>query len=189
MTIGKNQNKSADIKNNKSLGYIIKEFSNIKVDIKGRGSKDSYYIDNLGIPLNNTSETLAYALASEIEKTNRFIGATIDFYAKGVRGYDESEDKFLFRDQCLHWLIEYFAKKELVYGIVINHKKISKTPRILESASQMKEFFQKEGNWHDSKKVAGTIFVPSEKYTKYIWGFDYKLKDLKRFIDFKQNTN
>ncbi len=172
---------NADIKNkdNKSLGYIIKEFPNIKVDIKGMGSKDPYYINKLGILLNKTSETLAYALASEIEKTNKFVGATIDFYAKSVWGYNELENKFLFRDQCLHWLIEYLAKKELVYGVVINHKKISRIPTILKTALEMKEFFRKEDYWHDSKKVIGTIFVPSEKYTNRVWGFGYKLKDLK----------
>ena len=175
------QNTNSNIKNkdNKSLGYIIKEFPKIRVDIKESGSRDPGYIDKLGIPRNNISETLAYALASEIEKTNHFVGATIDFYAKSVWGYDESEDKFLFRDQCLYWLIEYFAKKEWVYGVVINHKKISRIPTILKTALEMKEFFRKEDYWHDSKKVIGTIFVPSEKYTNRVWGFSYKLKDLK----------
>lgn len=186
MTIRKNKNINADIKNrnNKSLGCIIKEFPSIKVDIKRMGSKDPDYINNLGILLNNTSKTLAYVLASEIEKTNKFVGATIDFYAKSVWGYNELENKFLFRDQCLHWLIEYFAKQGLVYGVVINHKKNSRISTILETASEMKEFFRKEGCWYDSKKVVETIFVPSEIYTNKVWGFDYKLKDLKKFIDF-----
>ena len=160
----------------------MKEFPDIQVELKRMGSKNPFYVGALGVPVAGPSVLLAYALATGIENTRKFLGATIDVYANGARQVSQKEGQFC-DNEFLGTLIGEFTKGSWVYGVVLDEKQPNKVERLLKTREEMQEFLKIDGFGYDSQKVARTVFVPTERYTKHTWGFDYNPEGLERMVD------
>ncbi len=163
---------------------IIKEFPNVHVDIKHRGHQNPFYagaLDLLGA--GEISLLLLRTLPAGVEKTGKFLGATIDLYANGARMITP-ETRFS-NGQLLTTLIEEFAERGLVYGIVLDNEKTpNKTERMLKNQMEMRDFLQEDFLRYNPQRVARTIFVPTERFTGCTWGFSYKPEDLEIMVDY-----
>lgn len=162
----------------------IKEFPDIQVELKCKGSKNPFYVGALGVPAVGPSVPLAHALAAGVENTNKFLGATIDVYADGGRQASQ-ERRQISDDEFLGTLIREFAEDGWIYGIVLNESQPNRIERLLRTRTEMQEFLQGDGLKYHPQRLARTVFVPTEQFTNKVWGFDYEPKNLERMVDFQ----
>ena len=163
---------------------IVKEFPDIKVDLKYYGSKNPFYVGALGVPVAGPSVLLAHALAAGIEHSHKFLGATIDVYANGARQVSE-EGKRVSDEEFLTNLVGEFAKHDWIYGVVLDEAQANHAERILRTREEMYTFLRGKLPGYDQKLVARTVFVPTERYTQQVWGFGYNPESLGKMVDFK----
>lgn len=169
------------------------QFPDVKVEIKGPGSRNPFFVGALGVPLGGASEPLARAFAQAIEGTGLFYGATIDVIGNGIRGRDAWAhfDDIRLMDE----LISEFAdpRNGLVYAVAIDNNaeggapleknKPYKAEKVLTTKKEMLDFW---GSFDDAvgryARVDRTAFVPSPRFTKQVFGFDYEPNQLERLI-------
>lgn len=163
-----------------------KEFPDIKADhIKNMVNNNPTYVPSLGLPLNMINIALAYALAKDIETTKRFLGSTIDVYAKIAR-QERPRVKDNHDHEFLDAFVKDFAKGEWIYGIVLSENDPNKVENILINHLEMQAFFEETSAGYNPTKVSRTIFTPTSKYTHRIWKFEYNSADLMNIKDFTQ---
>jgi hypothetical protein len=164
---------------------ITKEFPNIPVHIDRMGSRSPFYVASLGMPIVGLNIPLAYALAKDIETTKKFLGSTIGVYAEHAR---QTHHKFkdAQNHEFLDAFVKDFAKHGWIYGVVLKENQSNIVEAVLKNKTEIDAFFEVSDAGYNLSKVSRTIFVPSEKFTRQNWKFEYNLKDLENIIDFKR---
>ena len=139
------------------------QFPDVKVEIKGPGSRNPFFVGALGVPLGGASEPLARAFAQDIEGTGLFYGATIDVIGNGIRGRDAWAhfDDIKLMDE----LISEFAdpRNGLVYAVAIDNNaeggapleknKPYKAEKVLTTKKEMLDFWGSDEHREKLKSI------------------------------------
>ncbi len=167
----------------------IWEFPKVKADIKHSGLDNPRYLDIVvGGEKSALANALAYALAHGVENVHKFVGATIDEYLLGaenmvpaILNLEDSEW------EALNVFVRQFAAQGWVYGVTLSEKILFGAGKyaILQTPQEMEKHIQGKSKNYDRHTVEtnhGRInklfFVPSPKFTREIWGFNYTNNDL-----------
>ena len=68
-----------------------------------------------------------------------------------------------------------------MHGVVLDEAQTNTLQERLTTAEDMKKFFG--GKRYDVQRVDRTLFVPSDRFTRYFWDFTYSPENLERMID------
>lgn len=166
----------------------IVEFPNVKVRMKKKIESfedNPFYQGSLGVPMDKLTESLAYSLLAGVQNTGKMVGGTYHLYAHGAKTFtEEIEVKQTPNSKFLSKLITEFAEKGWVHAVVLDKSDPNKVEEVLETRVDMLDVLTGKIGNYNWRILSRTVFVPSPKYTKDYWGFNYELGSLKKAVDF-----
>ena len=84
-------------------------------------------------------------------------------------------------------MINHFIKHSWVYGVALKDNDSNSVETVITTQKEVQDFFEENEAGYNLNKVERTLFVPSNKYTHTVWGFQYDPKQLLTVSDYVKN--
>lgn len=125
-----------------------------------------------GVPVGEDAS--GYAIVHAVETSRKFLGATADTIAKGLKSTGEKEyDTTKVLDQ----LVFYLAKEGFVSAVVLDDS-MTRVQAVASDAQRLSDFLRrKKSIGYDPKKVAVTYWIPANEITEPL-GLEVTVDDL-----------